>query len=72
MTQLISEQNGSFNFTDNFRGENSCTVNIKVIHTKYEHENKECYHISYEYSFPEGQVTGVENMVPIPSTRKPI
>lgn len=62
MTQLISEHNASFNFTDNFRGEHSCTVNIKVAHTKYEHDAKECYRISYDYSFPEGQVTGVENM----------
>jgi hypothetical protein len=61
MTQNISEQNGNFTFINSYPGTFSCDIKVNVKHTKYDYDGKECYHISYEYTFPDGQPSNIEN-----------
>ena len=60
MRTTISKNENTFTLVMEYQSTYSCQVKVKVEH--YRNDGQEYFDISYEYSFPEGQVTGVENM----------
>ena len=60
MTQVLSTQTNEFQFQDDIISQDRCSLNITVLHKKYENGN-EYYYIDYTYTFPEDQVQNIQN-----------